>query len=299
MIRFACPGCDAAFTVGDEKAGKTGKCPKCSTQFLIPAAPAAAAPGGGDVFTPPPPVAPPPPAPVNDDIEIAPCPGCKKRLTVVAEDLGQSVECPFCETVYTAQRPGASPPEPPRAEPRKRPASLDDALSGVRGRPKRDPDAEERPSRRRRDEDDEEEEERPSRRQRRDSDDDEDRPSRRRRPALDWDDDEDDRPSRRRRRRDEDDDDEDDRPSRRRRRRSRQEPHRSVMLLVMSIVFFVLCVCWPVNIVTLILASIDLGKMGRGEMDPSGKGLTIAAIVIATLIVVFGVFATIRQIVQG
>ena len=36
MIRFACPGCSSTFTVADEKAGKTGKCPKCHIQFTIP-----------------------------------------------------------------------------------------------------------------------------------------------------------------------------------------------------------------------------------------------------------------------
>ena len=51
MIRFSCPGCGAVYSVTDEKAGKTGKCPKCQTPFTIPAAEAPA------------PVAPPPPPP--------------------------------------------------------------------------------------------------------------------------------------------------------------------------------------------------------------------------------------------
>lgn len=38
MIRFACPGCAAEYSVKDDKAGKSGKCPKCGTQFVIPGA---------------------------------------------------------------------------------------------------------------------------------------------------------------------------------------------------------------------------------------------------------------------
>ncbi len=36
MIRFECPGCRAIYTVKDDKAGKTGKCPSCGSQFVIP-----------------------------------------------------------------------------------------------------------------------------------------------------------------------------------------------------------------------------------------------------------------------
>ncbi len=36
MIRFECPGCQAIYTVKDDKAGKTGKCPSCGSQFVIP-----------------------------------------------------------------------------------------------------------------------------------------------------------------------------------------------------------------------------------------------------------------------
>lgn len=112
MIRFACPGCQAEFTVGDEKAGKTGKCPKCQAAFLIPGPDPADAPG------PPPPSPPsvrrpaPPPQPVTTSgasVELAPCPKCQTRLTVSAADLGLNVQCPNCTTTFVAARPGPTP----------------------------------------------------------------------------------------------------------------------------------------------------------------------------------------------
>ena len=44
MIRFACPGCGATYSVDDAKGGKSGRCPKCQTQFQIPMPEGAAAP---------------------------------------------------------------------------------------------------------------------------------------------------------------------------------------------------------------------------------------------------------------
>ena len=100
MIRFACPGCGAKFTVDDARGGRTGKCPKCQAQFQIPmpegappAPPVTAAAEPPATFPPPPP--PDPSAPV----EINPCPGCQARLSVAASDLGVDVECPYCKTV--------------------------------------------------------------------------------------------------------------------------------------------------------------------------------------------------------
>src|SRR5262245_38768316 len=37
MIRFACPSCNAAFTVPEEKAGHKATCPRCRQRILIPA----------------------------------------------------------------------------------------------------------------------------------------------------------------------------------------------------------------------------------------------------------------------
>lgn len=183
MIRFACPGCSATFTVEDEKAGKAGRCPKCQTQFVIPSSDASGttaqtASGGNAAASAP-----------SSTVEIEPCPKCQTRLSVSPTDIGLDVECPYCQTVFRARQGSAKAPEPPPPPKRKSSFEFD----------------EDRPSRRRRDEDD---------------DDDDDRPRNRRRRV---DDDDDDRPSRRRRRDDDDDDDEDERPSRRRKRRKRYD----------------------------------------------------------------------------
>src|SRR5690242_5080167 len=102
MIRFSCPGCGAVYTVDDAKGGKTGKCPKCQTQFQIPT-PEGAGPPPPPAAEPPATLPPPPPTPPTDPhapVEIAPCPGCQARLSVAPADLGADVECPYCKTVY-------------------------------------------------------------------------------------------------------------------------------------------------------------------------------------------------------
>jgi hypothetical protein len=178
-------------SVTDDKAGKTGKCPKCQTAFLIPTPEAGSAapapPPPPPVQTTVTPVAPPTPAAV----EINPCPGCQGKLTVAAANLGVDVSCPYCQTVFKAVRAGASavpPPAPPRVSPMER-------TDGT-GRPKLrrdDENDDDRPRRRRRDED---EDERPRRRRDEDEDEDDDDRSARRRTD---DDDEYDRPRPRRR----------------------------------------------------------------------------------------------------
>lgn len=195
MIRFACPGCAATFTVDDSKAGKVGKCPKCQSQFQIPKQNASEAvasppPPPAAAYAPPPnltPVPPPPPvprvapvAPASSSVEIAPCPKCSARLTVGINDLGAEVECPYCKTVYKAARGDALVPVPSPAD--------DFASLG-------DGDDEPPPSQRRGG--------KASKRGRRGDDDDDDRPSKRKRDDDDDDDeeDEDDRPSRRSKRR--------------------------------------------------------------------------------------------------
>ena len=151
MIRFACPGCGATYSVSDEKAGKTGKCPKCQSQFVIPLAEAKA-----------PPPLPTPSVDANAPVEIAPCPGCQARLSVATADLGVDVECPHCQTIYPAVRPSQQPL--PKAE--KRDAVVVESNTPRSKRP-RDDDDDERPSRRRsRDDDDDEEEERPRKKKR-------------------------------------------------------------------------------------------------------------------------------------
>ena len=243
MIRFSCPGCGATYSVDDSKGGKTGKCPKCQTQFQIPA------PEEGAVASPPAPVAPPPPAytppppPATDPnapVEIAPCPGCQARLSVSNSDLGVDVECPYCKTVYKAVRAGATPPAPPPAPPRV--SDLETAGSS-------------RSSKRRDDDDDDDD--RPKKRSRRDDDDDDDdRPSSRKRSS----------------RRDDDDDD-DDRPRKKKRRRGgNYEPHRGVMILMFGVLGWVVCVIF--GIVAWTMGSADLRKMDEGTMDPEGRSMT-------------------------
>lgn len=189
MIRFSCPGCAAAFSVGDEKGGKAGKCPKCGAQFQIPMP---------DRAAPPPPT--PPPTPAAFEIQ---CPKCSGALAVNAADLGSDVQCPYCNQIFTARKTG-SPAPPPAASAKAKAgskSSLDDVLGPVTKKKDRSDDEDERPSRRGRRMDEDEDDDRPrSRRGRtRGEDDDEDeRPSRRGRPPRDDEDDEDDRPSRRR-----------------------------------------------------------------------------------------------------
>lgn len=169
MIRFACPGCNATYTVEDAKGGKAGKCPKCQAQFVIPPADAAAGSSSAPAPSPPPPPA------TNATVEIKPCPKCSARLSVAPSDIGVDVECPYCQAVYTAQRAGAPAPDRPiRRREEDRPS---------RRRPLAESEEEDRPSRRRRGEDDED-----------------DRPSRRSRDE-DEDDEEDDRPRKKKRRR--------------------------------------------------------------------------------------------------
>jgi predicted Zn finger-like uncharacterized protein len=249
MIRFSCPGCGAVYSVDDAKGGKTGKCPKCQTQFQIPM-PEGAGPPPPPAAEPPATLPPPPPSDPNAPVEIEPCPGCQARLSVAAADLGADVECPYCKRVYKAVQAGARPPAPPR-------------------RPEPD-EAGGRPRRRA----EEDEDDRPSRRRRRDEDEfDEDRPSRRRREE----DEEDDRPSRRRR-----DEDEEDRPRRRRRRvGGSYEPHRGGVILGLGIFGF-LC-CGIAAVAAVIMGTQDLNKMGSGQMDPDGKTMTIIGMVFGVL----------------
>jgi len=162
MIRFACPGCGATFSVPDEKAGTTGTCPTCSTAFVIPAADPAAPPPLPGAAEPPPLPDPRPSKAVDTAVEIKPCPGCGGRLSVAPADLGTDVECPYCKANFRATRAKGTAPAPPPAPPKVSAfESTDDA-----GRPRRDDD--DRPSRRRRDElDDDEDDDRPRIRTRR------------------------------------------------------------------------------------------------------------------------------------
>lgn len=90
-----CPTCQAKMSVHAEDVGFDIQCPFCQTTFLGVAAPTLPAATSGAK----------PPAPEPESIEIAPCPKCQAELTVAPEDLGSDVECPFCQTVYEAEKP--------------------------------------------------------------------------------------------------------------------------------------------------------------------------------------------------
>jgi hypothetical protein len=67
-----------------------------------------------------------------------------------------------------------------------------------------------------------------------------------------------------------------------------REPHRGGTILTMAILGAF--VCGILTIAALIMAIVDLNKMSTGQMDPSGRGMTIAGLVIAilALLVFFG-----------
>lgn len=198
MIRFACPGCSATFTVTADKAGKAGKCPKCLSQFVIPAgvtageaaaadlAPLEPVPLTGGQRPPdplPPPLPPdgpaPPPLPVDpppvnpqEPVEVRPCPSCRERLSVLPADVGKDVACPKCETVFRAEPAGRNGAPPPPGGPR-RSSSLERLGSGEEPTDEEDRDRKKSRWERNRDRADEDDRRpRPSRRSRYDDEDD-------------------------------------------------------------------------------------------------------------------------------
>jgi hypothetical protein len=88
VIKFACPGCAEVYSVEDSKAGKTGKCPKCQSDFVIPPADAAVPNASNESSAAP--------------VEIRPCPGCHAKLSVAPGDVGKDVECPYCKSTFRA-----------------------------------------------------------------------------------------------------------------------------------------------------------------------------------------------------
>ena len=208
MIRFACPGCAATFTVDDNRAGKSGKCPKCQSEFVIPEMEPVA------VVSVPVPM----PIPVSslaarnaeEPVEIEPCPKCATKLSVSGGDIGNDVECPYCKTVFQAIEPGSRPPAPPPAPSRKSMLESTDDNGRPKSRRNDADDVDDRPRKRRRDVDDDEDDDVPKSKSksasRRREEEDEDVPKSKSKSAS--------------RRRDEDDDYDDDRPRKKRYRRS-------------------------------------------------------------------------------
>jgi hypothetical protein len=108
---------------------------------------------------------------------------------------------------------------------------------------------------------------------------DDDRP---RRPRNSRGDDDDDRP---RRRRDEDDD-YDDGP----RRSKGGKPHHGVAILILGIFGF--C-CGFAGLAAGIWGLIELGKINKGEIDSSGKGLVMAGTIIGWVMFLLGIASNI------
>lgn len=239
MIRFACPGCMATFSVGPELAGKPGQCPHCQARYVVPPAPVDMS--GGQ--RPPHPL--PPAAGSDDPVEIRPCPKCQSRLSVLATDVGLEVECPNCHTIYKALRVGAPPPPPTER-------SRAGGRLVERGSDRDNTD--DRPRRSRREPDRDDEDDRPRRRSRRDEDDEEDYDDRRER-----------RRDRRRRYEDEYD--------------RHLLPHRGGMILTFGIVGLVFCwtfIALVFSALAWVFAVQDLRAMDDGRTDDSGRGSTNA-----------------------
>ena len=109
MIRFACPGCNATFSVPDEQAGQPGACDKCGVRFLIPApltSPVEAPPLPLPVEEPPPP---PVPTRPSNAPEVRNCPTCQTRVSILSEDIGHEVECPACKAIFKITDSGIKP----------------------------------------------------------------------------------------------------------------------------------------------------------------------------------------------
>jgi len=133
-------------SVRPEDVGYDIQCPFCQTIFR------------GEAATPEPAsVAPPAPEPEPEGIEIAPCPKCRAELTVAPSDVGGDVECPFCQTVYLAEKPKPKPntllarpsarpaavlkpPAPPPPPKGKRSGDDDDEKSPIKMKRERDDD---------------------------------------------------------------------------------------------------------------------------------------------------------------
>lgn len=146
MIRFACPGCATISTLGDEFAGKIGRCRKCQAQFTIPMPEAAPSP-------PPPPVDPP------DSAGAVRCPTCRAKLAIDPAHLHAVVACPYCQTQFKLKPRDGDPPSSTVAPPILHPVEeeVEDVIPPSWGiEPVEEPEERpRRPSRRREDWDDE------------------------------------------------------------------------------------------------------------------------------------------------
>ena len=75
-------------------------------------------------------------------------------------------------------------------------------------------------------------------------------------------------------------------------------PHRGALLLILGIVSLVIPCCNLLGIVPWVMANSDLAAMDRGEMDPSGRGLTQAGRVLGIIAIGLMVLAVVAQVVM-
>ena len=61
-------------------------------------------------------------------------------------------------------------------------------------------------------------------------------------------------------------------------------PHRATLILVLGILGLVLCM--PLGIAAWVMGNSDLAAMNRGEVDPTGRGMTEAGRVVGIVSVV-------------
>lgn len=74
-----------------------------------------------------------------------------------------------------------------------------------------------------------------------------------------------------------------------------REPHRGVTILLLGI-FGILCCC-ILSIVAVIMGHADLKKMESGQMDPDGRGLTMAGYIIGIIGLVLQALGAILQVI--
>ena len=143
MIRFACTGCDARFTVEDSQAGQVGECPACRARFVIPGADpkpldAPSLPASDEAAPDTRPVA---PRNVDPDAPVAvkPCPACGASAAVRPRDVGHRVNCPTCTHEYRADAlsPDSTAPVSPRTRRRRRDWGDEDRYPDRRRRSRR------------------------------------------------------------------------------------------------------------------------------------------------------------------
>ena len=70
------------------------------------------------------------------------------------------------------------------------------------------------------------------------------------------------------------------------------KPHRGTMILIFGILSLICC---PIifGVLALIMGQADLKEMDAGRMDPSGRGMTKAGVILGIVGLVLGVVGTI------